>query len=69
MIETSLILGVSSPTKSAQLNSDEFLKLEKSGIVQLFNITNNNGELVQKSITILKSDRPYSGFGSKIKVN
>ena len=53
--------------KDCQLDSTgPALKIDQGGIVQVFDITNLNNISI---ITTLKSDRPYAGFGSKIKVN
>ena len=52
--------------KDCQLDSTgPVLKIDQGGIVQIFDITNLNNVSV---ITTLKSDRPYAGFGGKIKV-
>lgn len=60
------MIAISSLTRDSKLNSQFALELNKSGIVQIFkiNILNNSLSL----LSTLKSDRPYSGFGSKIKV-
>ncbi len=53
--------------KDCQLDSTgPTLKIDQGGIVQVFDITNLNNMSI---LTTLKSDRPYAGFGSKIKVD
>lgn len=51
--------------KDCKLNSATALTLHQCGIVQVFDITNINSPSL---ITLLKSDRPYSDFGAKVKV-
>lgn len=59
------VIAISSYTKDCQLNSTgAALKIDQGGIVQVFDITNLNNISI---LTTLKSDRPYAGFGSKIK--
>lgn len=60
------VIAISSYTKDCQLNSaGPSLKLDQGGIVQVFDVNNLNNISL---ITILKSDRSYAGFGSKVKV-
>ena len=48
-----------------KLDKGASLSLHQGGIVQVFDITNPNSPSL---ITLLKSDRPYSDFGAKVKV-
>ena len=58
------IIAISSLTKEARL-SDSFMSstLKNAGVVQLYDFEQNFSQ-----IAILKSDRSYANFGSKIKV-
>lgn len=57
------MIAVSSFSKDTRLNSQVSYELNRAGVVQLFEL---NGTISNWRAT-LKSDRPYSGFGSKIK--
>lgn len=61
-----LVAAISSPSKDTRLNTQASFELNRGGVVQLFELL--NGKTLNLTAT-LKSDRPYSGFGSKIKVS
>jgi hypothetical protein len=58
------VIAISSLTKDSKLDKKESLEVTRGGIVNLYSLN----EKIPKLITTLKSDRPYSSFGSKIKV-
>ena len=58
------VIAISSLTKDTKLDKKESLEVTRGGIVNLYSLNNENPKL----IATLKSDRPYSSFGSKIKV-
>lgn len=62
----SSVIAVSSLTKSTKLENKISFNLNRAGIVQIFSfdVLNLNTSLV----STFKSDRPYSGFGSRVKV-
>ena len=49
-----------------KLDKGTALNLNQCGTVQVFDITNPNSPSL---MTLLKSDRPYSDFGAKVKVS
>jgi hypothetical protein len=59
-----LVIAVSSLTKDSKFEKNKNLEASRGGVVNLFSLNENNSSL----IATLKSDRPYSAFGSKIKV-
>lgn len=60
------IIAVSSVTQDTRLENKTSFELNRAGIVELYKLNIVNGTFTW--ITTLKSDRPYSGFGSKVKV-
>lgn len=62
----SSILAVSSIGKDVKLDNRTSFNLNRAGQVQLFQI--DNSLLKINLISIIKSDRPYASFGSRIKV-
>lgn len=58
------IIAISSLTKDSKLDKETSLEVTRSGVVNLFRLDAKNSSL----IATLKSDRPFSAFGSKIKV-
>jgi hypothetical protein len=59
-----LVIAISSLTQDSKLERNNALEAKRGGVVNLFSLNENNSSL----IATLKSDRPYSAFGSKIKV-
>ena len=60
-----IIIAVASVTKEAKLDKSPIASdLKNAGIVQLFNL-NKTGYPV---VAVLKSDRSFSDFGSRVKV-
>lgn len=60
------MLAVGSPSKDTKRNYAFGADLSRAGIVQLFELNTALKNLTL--IATLKSDRAYSGFGSKVKV-
>lgn len=61
-----LTFAVSSMSKDTRRDDQASYELNRAGIVQLFELDDSAKKLNWRAM--LKSDRPYSGFGSKIKV-
>ena len=62
-----LVISISSVSKESVLDRNlGALRLNRAGIVQTYDITSH---MQPKLISILKSDRPYAQFGSKVKVS
>lgn len=51
-------------SKDSKINKPNGINLKRGGVVQVYDIDN-----YQSSIALLKSDRSYAGFGSKVKVS
>ncbi|CAF0717792.1 unnamed protein product [Brachionus calyciflorus] len=61
----SLIIAVSSVSENSKLQNGTSFELNRAGVVRLFQIDEKNLDF--KFLSILKSDRPYSSFGSKVE--
>lgn len=59
--------AISSPSKDTRLNNQLSYELNRAGIVQIYQQASPSDYRFSWRAT-LKSDRPYSGFGSKVKV-
>lgn len=57
------IMAVSSVTEDTRLDNDASYELKRAGVVRLFNLKEDKYEL----LSIIKSDRAYSAFGSRLE--
>ena len=57
------ILAVSSVTEDTRLDNADSFELNRAGVVRIFNLKQDKYEL----LSVIKSDRPYSAFGSSLK--
>lgn len=63
-----LVLAISSVGKKAKLNDKKAaFDLHRAGQVQIYTLQIES--MSASLITVLKSDRPYASFGSKVQVN
>lgn len=60
-----LVISISSVSQESALDKRLALPLHRAGVVQSFDLSNLGQP---KLISVLKSDRPYAQFGSRVKV-